>query len=532
MGSMGGQFDLCYGEYMGIRRVSDWAGGYPLAVAAVLVVAAAASPLRGQGPLSTLLFAFVPAILAVARLSGTGPSIFASVMTVAVVDVFFTRPYLQLTVSDPTEWIALVAFLSVAVVVGSQTGQIRDRERAALRRRDEMTLLNQLLFSLASEGSLKGMAKLATNRILTIVPVSRVAVYVRPLGGDVVLLSENGNSVSQRETEHVEWVLTQNKAVGLPGVQHADELRPVTVAREDGPQGVTADEVIVPLQTTRGAEGALFVQVDELDSEDVRILVAISNLFSALLERSRVEAEAAGLSAESEANRLKATLVSSVSHELKTPLAAAKAHVSGLLEASGTRDSTQATEELRAVSEELDRLNVSISDLLDLSRLESASWKPRPDAYEIGEILATVVSRLSREGRERIRFSIPADTPMAFVDFTQMVQVFMNLLQNALAYSPVDQPVTVVVTNDVGWVRIAVEDKGPGIPDSEKERVFEKFYRGSASASVPGGTGLGLAITREIVRSAGGTIVIEEPPGGGSRFVVSVPTAVLGVDDQ
>ncbi len=515
-----------------MKRMREWSGGYPLAAVAVLALAVAAMPLRGQGPLSTLLLMFVPVVVGVARLSGIGPSVFASVMTVAVVDVLFTRPYLRFTISDPTEWVALGVFLSVAVVVGGQTGRIRERERVALKRRDEMTLLNQLLFSLASEGSLSGMAKLATNKILTIVPAARVSVYARPLDGEFALLSENGSATFEREIDHVDWVLTENKAIGLPGAQHADEFRPVTVARDEGPEGVRPDEVIIPLQTTRGAEGALCVQVETLDPEDVRTLVAMSNLFGALLERGRVEAEAAGLSAESEANKLKSTLVSSVSHELKTPLAAATAHVSGLLDVVDTCDPVRFAEELGAVAEELDRLNASISDLLDLSRLESASWKPRPDTYEIGEVLATVVSRLSPEGRERVRFSIPGDTPMAFVDFTQMVQVFLNLLQNALAYSPANQPVSVAATAAPGWVRIAVEDNGPGIPDSEKERVFEKFYRGSASGQVPGGTGLGLAIARELVNSAGGTITIEDPPAGGTRFVVSVPAAVLGVDDE
>lgn len=514
------------------RRIGGWTGGYPLAATMVGAVAVVFLPLRGQVPVSILLLTFVPVIVMIARLSGVAPSLFASFLTVTLVDVVYTRPYLHITVSDPTEWVALVAFLAVALVAGGQTGRLREREQSAVRRRDELAFLNQLLFSLASEGSLTGTARLAASRILTIVPASRVSVYSKAEGGDGELLAENGDPGRSAEPACVRWVLSHGKAIGLPGSPEADQPRPVTVDAADSPPEASHGDIFVPLQTVRGVDGVLYVRVDIADPEDTRAIVAISNLLGALLERHRVEVESSRLAAEREAERLKATLVSSVSHELKTPLAAATAHVSGLLSEVGQCDRGQMAEELGLVADELDRLNVSISDLLDLARLETASWKPRPDTYEISEVLATSLSRLADKQQKRVRFSVPANVPFVYVDFTQMVQVFLNILQNALAYSPSDSLVHVIVSRDVDWIRIAVEDEGPGVPDPEKQRIFEKFYRGSSSRGSRGGTGLGLAITKEIVSSAGGEIAVEDRMAGGARFVVSIPAAVIGADDE
>ncbi len=514
---------------MGLRRVTGWAGGYPSAAAIVAVMVGVCLPLRGQVPVSTILLALVPVILVIARFSGTAASVFASFLTVVVIDVVFTKPYFQLTVSDPTEWVALVVFLTVALVAGGQTGELRRRELSAIRR-DELLFLNQLLFSLASEGSLTGTVRLAVNRVMAIMPADRVSIYA--VEEHVIrIIAEEGDVARPSELACAEWVASENKAIGLPGSPEADQSRPVNAAPEDRPDEAGREDVVIPLQTTQGAEGILYVRIGAIDAEDVRALVAISNLLGALLERNRIEVEASGLAAEREVEQLKATLVSSVSHELKTPLSAATAHVSGLLDEMDRGGSPHVEEELGLVAEELARLNVSISDLLDLARLETSSWKPRPDTYEISEVLATTLSRLSPEHQDRVRFSIPADAPFVYVDFTQMVQVFLNILQNALVYSAQTAPVRVVVSCDGEWLQVAIEDEGPGVPDSEKQRVFDKFYRGS-SAKSSGGTGLGLAITREIVTSAGGTVAVEDAAGGGARFVVSIPVAVIGVDDE
>jgi two-component system, OmpR family, sensor histidine kinase KdpD len=215
--------------------------------------------------------------------------------------------------------------------------------------------------------------------------------------------------------------------------------------------------------------------------------------------------------------------VSSVSHELKTPLAAATARVTGLLEEGESCDAVRVHDELSAVAEDLGRLNDSIGDLLDLSRLESDAWEPHFDSYDVRDILGTVLSRLSAVQRDRMRFDLPADLPEVRADFAQLARAISNLVENALEYSPADTSVKVGAHVRGTALEIWVEDSGPGVPDSEKSQVFEKFYRGAASAHVPSGTGLGLTIAREILRTHRGTLRVEDKQGQGARFVLSLP---------
>jgi two-component system sensor histidine kinase KdpD len=289
------------------------------------------------------------------------------------------------------------------------------------------------------------------------------------------------------------------------------------------------------LQTTEGLEGVLYAHTHfkgDTPDEDARFLVAVANLAGAALERKRLESEAASLTLERATDELKSTIISSVSHELKTPLSAATARITGLLEEGQGCDSQRVQDELIAVSADLARLNAAIVDLLDVSRLESDAWRPQPELYEVSEILGTVLSRVPLERTTRVVFDLPESTPFVHVDFSQMVRALANIVENALAYSPADQPVRVHVAEDSDDVRIEVEDRGQGVLDSEKTLLFGKFFRGSAAAAVPGGTGLGLAIARDIVESQGGTIAIEDAEPTGARFVVTLPVAVIGAEAE
>ena len=267
-------------------------------------------------------------------------------------------------------------------------------------------------------------------------------------------------------------------------------------------------------------------------AEDSSFLVAVASLASAALDRQRLEIAASQLAAEREADRLKSTLVSSVSHELKTPLAAAIARVTGLLGETGDYDRERLRDEMTSIAGELDRLDAAIGDLLDLSRLESDAWRQITDLYDVGEILGSVASRLPSPQGDRVRFELPSAVPFVEADFMQLVRAIENVIENALVYSPADEPVSVRVNSDGEHVTIAVEDRGPGVPDDEKVRVFEKFYRGSAATVAPGGTGLGLPIAREIVNSHDGRIWVEDAYPHGARFLVELPVAVIGAESE
>jgi two-component system sensor histidine kinase KdpD len=213
-----------------------------------------------------------------------------------------------------------------------------------------------------------------------------------------------------------------------------------------------------------------------------------------------------------------------VSHELKTPLAAVTARVTGLLEEDEVSDPERVRSELVAVSEDLGRLDSSIRDLVDVSRLESDAWKPKLDDYDLGEVLGTVAQRIPVSQRGRVVFEVPDGLPQVRVDFSQWARAISNLVDNALVYSPAGTQVKVGARVLGGEVLLWVEDRGPGVPEDEKHQVFEKFHRGSTSGASPAGTGLGLAIVKEIARSHGGRVWVEDALPTGARFVLSLPS--------
>jgi len=226
-----------------------------------------------------------------------------------------------------------------------------------------------------------------------------------------------------------------------------------------------------------------------------------------------------------EAERLKTTLISSVSHELKTPLAAVNATITNLLAEEKDWDKEYTLSELKNVEDDLKRLGSSINALLDFSRLEAESWKPRKEMFELSEILGALIAQLPTPQQACLKVDLPAELPPLFVDFEQFLRLIQNLVVNALDYSGKDSKVTIRAKESGSWILVMVEDQGPGIADEEKAKIFKKFYRGRSSAKVPSGTGLGLAIAAEIVKFHNGKIWIEDIKPHGARMVVAIPKA-------
>jgi two-component system sensor histidine kinase KdpD len=515
---------------MDFKRIVSYGGGYPFGVAVVVVTAAIFLPFRGMLATPSFMLLFVPVIILVARTSGVRPSATAAVLAFLILDFLFVPPYYRLTVASLSEWIGLLVFLIVALVSGQQTGQLRRREQAAVRRQQELELLNRLSFSIASEKSAASTAELVVTQVATVLGARRTALYVGGPGAGRTgrcLASAGQTSPSSGEEALVAWVLRTSKGIGMPamgGVPYDQRL--VSVGPGEAIPGVTAEGVYLPLQTSTGLEGVIVVVLappGRPDGDDVRLLAAVANLAASSIERQRLEEEAAHAEALREADRLKSTLVSSVSHELKTPLAAATARVTGLVEEGESCDSARVQSELSAVAEDLERLNDSIGDLLDLSRLESDAWQPHFESHDVRDILGTVLGRLSAVQKARVRFELADEIPDVRADFAQLARAIANLVENALHYAPADTQVTIGAAPRAEMVEIWVSDAGPGVPDAEKQYVFDKFFRGQASAGVPSGTGLGLAITREIVRTHHGTVRVEDAAPHGARFVATVP---------
>jgi two-component system sensor histidine kinase KdpD len=509
-------------------RLFTFAGGYPFALAAVAVTTALLVPFRSYLSADTAVLLYIPLISVVARLSGVGPSAFAAVTSFLVAAFSMVPPYDMPSVASPRDWMTLIVFIAVALVSGQVTGRMRQREKLAVARQRDQVLLNRLSARLVSEESTSEMAAFIAGEVVAVLGASRCALYTM-IGEQATLVAaagESGGDISEQAL--ADWVARNDKAVGLPDVPELPAGdRPVSVGASSAVDGVVAQGVYLPIQAGESLEGVLHARplrgAGSFAADELRMLVAIANLAASFLERRRIGLDASRVSALRESDRLKSTLVSSVSHELKTPLAAVTARITGLLEDDQVLDPDRVREELGAVSGDLTRLDDSIGDLLDLSRLESDAWRPKPDSYDMAEILGTVLSRVVSDQRARVAFDVPETLPQVMVDFAQLTRALYNLVENALMYSPAGAPVRVSARELGSEVVTCVEDQGPGVDQLEKEQVFEKFYRGTASKGVPSGTGLGLAISAEIVRSNGGRIWVEDVASGGARFAVALP---------
>lgn len=489
---------------------------------------------KGQWALLYLLI-----IVFVAGIGGFRASLLASVLAFLTWNFLFLPPYNTLWVHDPKDWLSLIVFLVVGITMGLQASRMRNREQVAVARERETALLNRLSASLVSIASTATMAETLLAETRTITGARSAALYLTDTSGHLQRAFHDPVADDSEATlvdRMAAWVHRQDKAIGLPFVARLADLGvegwPISVRHEEVIAEGGRHDILLPLQTSTQVEGVLYCgeRMDDLafTPHDVRMLVSIGNLAAVFLERQRLGTEAGRSEALREADRLKSALVSSVSHELKTPLAAIKATVSNLLEEDVLVPPEDVRAELSAVSADVDRLSDSITGLLDLSRLQADAWESHRDWYEFGEIVADAVASLAAATRGRIHYEIPDDLLPMLVDFQQWSRALQHLMENALAYSPPNSPVRVGASQDPHGFRLWVEDSGRGVPPAERERIFERFYRGSAASLAPSGTGLGLAITAEIVRYHGGRIWIEEAEPHGSRFVIALPCGRQG----
>jgi len=478
---------------------------------------------KGQWALLYLLI-----ILLVASTAGTGPAVVAAVLAFFTWNFFFLPPYHTLQVHDSQDWIALVAFLVVGVIVGIQAGRMREREARAVAREQETAALNRLSATVVSQTSTEQMAQSCLGETVALLGAGAATLVVHEDGGSHAYCA--GASGADASLRNRARAMLEHETAAPPAtfetVDPTTAVEPGTT-RAQGVAQPTAD-LFVPVPSPLGVAGVLAVRARAngrpYSETDDRLVASLANLVGAFLERERLQTAATTAAAEREADHLKSKLLSSVSHELKTPLAALTATVSNLLEGDVDWDEQSVRDELRAIVGDVARLNNSIGSLLDLSRLEAHAWQPRRELYELGDIIAAGIDALPAHLRQRVAVDFPDESPVVNVDFSQWARVIQTLLENALLYSGADSPITIGVRGWNDGARLWVEDEGPGIPVEEHEAVFDKFYRGAGIAgSAPSGTGLGLAIAREIVRSHGGTIGVEDVVPHGARIVIALP---------
>ncbi|BCH21139.1 sensor histidine kinase [Mesorhizobium sp. L-8-3] len=437
---------------------------------------------------------FLMAVLTVAVTLGLWPALFASLASSLAFNFFFLTPRYTFTISDPESVIALGFFLVVAVIASNLTARVQ-RQAAAARRRARATE-DLYLFSrkLAGAGTLDDVLWATVFQIASMLKL-RVVVLM-PEDGTIAVRAgyPPDDTLVDADIAAARWAWEHNRPAG----RGADTLP-------------GAKRLYLPLRTGREAVGVIGLDDDRqgplLTPEQQRLFDALADQAAIAIERIQLVADVDRAKLAAEADRLRSALLTSISHDLKTPLAAIMGAAGTLRDFGASLPDGGRSELLTTVIDESERLNRFISNLLDMTRIESGAMEPNFAWHYVGDIVGSALRRAAKVTADhRTEVELPPDLPMLKVDPVLFEQALFNLLDNAAKYSPPDTAILIRGWSDNGWVVVQVMDEGPGIPAADLERIFDTFYRVRKGDRVRAGTGLGLSICRGFVEAMGGTI--------------------------
>ncbi|MFF6783967.1 DUF4118 domain-containing protein [Streptomyces sp. NPDC012510] len=454
--------------------------GRLVATAGPLLLALLLATLETDLGLANDMLLFLSVTVAAALLGGLLPALAAAVLSSLLLNWFFTPPVHSLTVDDPENIVAIVVFIGVAVAVASVVDLAARRTQQAARLRAESEILSFLAGSvLRGESSLEAL-------------LERVR---ETFGMESVALLERRGDAEQ-------WI-----CAGSVGRREA----------VDRPEDADVDMPV-------GDHRALALSGRVLPAEDRRVLAAFAAQAVVVLDRRRLQQEADQAKELAEGNRIRTALLAAVSHDLRTPLAGIKAAVSSLRSEDVAWSEEDRAELLEGIEDGADRLDHLVGNLLDMSRLRTGTVTPLIREIDLDEVVPMALGGVP-DGS--VALEIPESLPMVAVDPGLLERSVANLVENAVKYSPPGVPVQVSADALGGRVEVRVTDRGPGVPDEAKDRIFAPFQRyGDAPRGV--GVGLGLAVARGFAEAMGGTLEAEDTPGGGLTMVLTVREATGG----
>ena len=463
-------------------------------------------------PANLIMVYLVGTALAAARL-GRGPAILASVLSVAAFDFFFVPPYLSFAVSDTEYVVTFVVMLGVAVLISTLTARVRGQAEASRQRERRTAALYAMTRDLVSQQALDDLLEAAARHIAEVFGI-RVAVLLPGPDGELVRRAGDlaAGPTDPSELGVARWVLEHGQMAGrgsatLPG----------------------ARALYLPLAAARGTVGVLGVEPPPGEAlatpEQLHLLETFAAQTALAIERVALVDEAQQARFRSETERLRNSLLSAVSHDLRTPLATITGSASALVEQEAQLDAAARRELAHAIQEEADRLNRLVHNLLEMTRLESGGVRVKKDWHSLEEVVGSALARVEKRlGERRVDIDLPPALPLVPLDPLLVEQVLINLLDNAIKYTPESSPIDISAAVEDRAVGVVVADRGPGFAPGEEAQIFEKFYRGQ-DAGTRAGAGLGLAIARGIVEAHGGRITAEPRASGGAVFRFTLPLA-------
>jgi two-component system, OmpR family, sensor histidine kinase KdpD len=463
-----------------------------------------------------LAMIFLVSVLASALAFGLTPAVTAAAAAALAYNFFFLEPRLSFAIGHATDVLTFVVFFAVALTTGWMAGRIRDQGLAMSRRASAITALLAASRTLSASAKREETAQALAEQLAA------------STGGKSIVLLPSGPG-----GEDVAPV------AGSPKLEHlgATDLTAARWAWQHGePAGADTGTLPLagwtfrPLQGLKARSGVAGVEAGAVRGEDgERFVLALLDQGAVALERAEFAADAADAEALRRSDRLRSALLNSVSHDLRTPLSTVLGAATTLLEYGKSLDKKVQIDLLSSIREEAERLNRYVGNLLDMTRLEGGGLNIRSDWADVRDVLGAAADRVARRlGQRTVTRDFPAMLTMVKADPTLLEQALVNILENAIAYSPEDSTIELAAYEDRNNVVISIEDEGRGIPTAELERVFEKFRRMEESTDRGKGSGLGLAISKGFVEAMGGRIAAASPihDGKGTRILISLPKDV------
>ena len=497
---------------------------WPFAIATLLVLAAipVAIGLRDMLGVANSALVFLTAVLIGAVLEGLGPSLLACCVAMLAYNFFFLPPLHTFTIAEPDNVVALFFFAVVAVIASNLAARVRGQALSARLRARQTDDLYQFSRKLAVAVTLDDLLWATAHQVALMLKVR--VVLLLPSGGDA---GENQHgSIAVRAGFPPEDMLDE---ADLAAAKWSWEKNHTAGRGSDTLPG--AKWLFQPLRTGRGPLGVVGIIRDDpgplLTPDQQRLLDALADQAALAIERVNLARDLHQARLQVETDRLRSALLTSISHDLRTPLASILGSATSLRSQDAMLDPPTKGALLGTIIEESDRLNRFIGNLLDMTRLESGALKPRAGLNELSDVIGSTLRRAQGIlAGHRIKVDLPADLPLLALDMVLFEQVLFNLLDNAAKHAPAGSLITIQASHDENTVTLHITDEGEGVPAGELDRIFEKFHRAGGDRR-RAGTGLGLAICRGFVEAMDGRISARNRTDhNGAMFVITLPVPI------
>ncbi|MDD5755648.1 MAG: DUF4118 domain-containing protein [bacterium] len=483
---------------------------YLLSIGLVLITTIFGIFIKGRLEPTNLVMFYLLVVVISAIEWGRGPAIVTSILSVLCFDYFLVPPYLTFTVASIHYIFTFIGLLIVGLVISTLASKMREQAIQARQQEAQAAALYRFSDDLANADSFDVVLQ-AIRKNISQVLNSNVAVYL-PVNGSPELSSYDPEFPTLSPGPLIAEQVYKN---GQKQIYTTDSPKPVQI-------------VFYPLDTAQEILGVLGVSFYENERKVLaeEFIKALVNQAAMAIQRAKLGEDSRQVEIMRQTEKLQSALLHSISHDLKTPLVSIKGALTTLMGSSANLAAIAKEELLDTAYEESERLNRLVENLLDMTKMEAGALRITKKPCDLRDIVGASLDQLKEKiGKRSIKIDIPRDLPEITVDFSFMMKVFNNLIDNALRYSPPDSLLTIKARENQEQIIIEVIDQGFGIPEADLRRIFDKFYRAEKPQQITG-TGLGLSICKGIIEAHGGEIIASNNQGSGATFVIQLPRTV------